>query len=240
MRIWFDTEFIDTGREVHLLSIGMVREDGDHYYAEPVETDRSLACEWVRKHVFPHLEPASVKPRQQIRDEIVAFCGYRPELWAYYGSYDWLVLCQLFGRMLDVPDHWPNHPMDVQQVRVELGVRKLPEQAGPEHNALADAIWTKQAWEFLQERKLYVGELSRLERFALAVLEEARGDSIGYIDGGWLQDKGEELGVLVKVPVTEPCGELCQCAEYGDFPQDCLRYSDEASAARSRISPRQE
>ena len=65
--------------------------------------------------------------------------------------------------------------------------------------------------------------MTPLEKFALAVLAESR-DSLGDLDGGWLQDKAEELGLLVRVPVTEPCGEACRCE---DFPSDCLRYSAE-------------
>jgi len=76
-------------------------------------------------------------------------------------------------------------------------------------------------------------ELQRLRplaQFALAVLEESRSE-LADLDGGWLQDKAAELGLLVRVPVTEPCGDECRCAEYGAFPQDCLRYSAEVSAA---------
>lgn len=148
MKIWFDTEFIDTGREIHLLSIGLVREDGETYYAEPADAPKHLACEWVQKNVLPHLT-GPVKPRIDIKWDLVRFCGERPEFWAYFGSYDWVLLCQLFGRMLDVPAHWPNFTMDVQQLRIELGVRDLPKQTSTEHNALADAVWTKEAWEFL-------------------------------------------------------------------------------------------
>lgn len=64
-----------------------------------------------------------------------------------------------------------------------------------------------------------------LEKFALAVIEESR-DELDGIDGGWLQDKAQELGLLVLVPVAEPCEEGCRCAEYDDFPMDCLRYSE--------------
>jgi hypothetical protein len=63
-----------------------------------------------------------------------------------------------------------------------------------------------------------------LHKYALMVLEESR-DDLCDLDGGWLQDKAEECGLLVRVNVTEPCGEICSCAECGDFPQDCLRYS---------------
>jgi hypothetical protein len=68
-----------------------------------------------------------------------------------------------------------------------------------------------------------------LVKFALLVLEESR-DDLGDLDGGWLQDKAEECGLLVRVTATEPCGEVCSCAEYDDFPQQCLRYSEEIRA----------
>jgi len=58
--------------------------------------------------------------------------------------------------------------------------------------------------------------------FGLRVLEASRKD-MGDVDGGDIQDWALELGVLVQVPVTEPCGENCRCAEYGNFPQECIR-----------------
>lgn len=75
-----------------------------------------------------------------------------------------------------------------------------------------------------------------LARLGLAVLSEARVHGVGDVDGGWLQDKAESLGVLVKVKVTEFCSETCNCAEYYDsaeLPVECLRISEEAIAARS-------
>jgi hypothetical protein len=77
-----------------------------------------------------------------------------------------------------------------------------------------------------------------LARFGLAVLEEARID-LGDVDGGWLQDKALELGALHKVPVTEPCNDpmnelsVCRCAEWDDFPQDCIRDSPVTDAVRA-------
>jgi hypothetical protein len=69
-------------------------------------------------------------------------------------------------------------------------------------------------------------KLRGLAAFGLAVLEESRCE-LADLDGGWIQDKAQELGLLMSVPVAEPCGENCHCAEYGDFPQDCLRYSED-------------
>lgn len=69
----------------------------------------------------------------------------------------------------------------------------------------------------------------------LWVLEQTRGDYVGSdLNGGDIQDKAEELGLLVRVDVTEPCcEEHCHCAEYGEFPQQCLRYSDAVAEAQS-------
>ena len=62
----------------------------------------------------------------------------------------------------------------------------------------------------------------QLIAFAQWVIQEHRSE-LGDIGGGDLQDKLEELGLLKRVRVTEPCGESCRCVEYDDFPQDCLR-----------------
>lgn len=148
MRIWFDTEFIEDGKTIDLLSIGMVREDGQTFYAESAEADHSRADEWVRTNVLAHLHGITM-PRAQIAKEIVEFAGLEPEFWAYYADYDWVALCQLYGRMIDLPKGWPMFCRDIKQKAVDLGNPRLPEQEGTEHNALADALWNKQAWDFL-------------------------------------------------------------------------------------------
>ena len=43
------------------------------------------------------------------------------------------------------------------------------------------------------------------------------------LDGGDVQDRALMLGLLVEVEVAEPCGESCNCAEWDDFPQSCMR-----------------
>lgn len=148
---WFDTEFIDNGRTVEMLSIGIVNIRGETYYAEPEETDRNLAGDWVKANVIP-LMRGPIKPRAVIRDEIVEFVGYKPEFWAYFGAYDWVCMCQLFGTMLDVPNHthgWPMFARDIQQLRQDRGIKFLWPQTTVKHHALNDAIWTKNCHEFI-------------------------------------------------------------------------------------------
>ena len=151
MKIFFDTEFIEDGRTIDLLSIGLVRDDGATYYAEPMEADRSRASEWVSKNVLPYLT-GPIKPRAQIASEVIDFCGDDPEFWAYFAAYDWVALCQLYGSMLSLPYGWPMFCRDIQQLRKHLNINKLPDETGQKHNALDDAIWNKTAYEFIMTR----------------------------------------------------------------------------------------
>jgi hypothetical protein len=150
MRFWFDTEFIEDGKTIDLLSIGIVSEDGREYYAEVAETDHSRASQWVKDNVIVHLQ-GNAKPRAQIASEIVAFVGgEKPQFWAYYADYDWVALCQLYGTMMDLPKGWPMYCRDLKQRADEQGGGvRLPEQSGTEHHALADARWTRDAFEWL-------------------------------------------------------------------------------------------
>lgn len=61
-----------------------------------------------------------------------------------------------------------------------------------------------------------------LAKLGAWVLQQSR-DDFGDVDGGSIQDKAIELGLLEAIKVSQPCGELCRCAEYDDFPQTCLR-----------------
>jgi hypothetical protein len=147
-RIWLDTEFIENGVTIDLISIGLVREDGAKYYAESEECNLSKASDWVRDNVLPHLTNAG-KPRAVIAREIADFVGHKPEIWGYYCDYDWVASCQLYGTMMDLPKGFPMFCLDIKQLCVSLGDPRLPEQGKGEHNALADARWNRAAWEFL-------------------------------------------------------------------------------------------
>ena len=149
MRIWFDTEFIEDGHTIDLISIGMVREDGEVLYLQNDDADMSKSSQWVKDNVIDKLD-ASWVSRSSIKDAVRSFAGNDPEFWAYYADYDWVVLCQLYGTMMDLPKGWPMYCRDVQQLCDMLGGPELPKHGNDEHNALADARWTKTAWEYLQ------------------------------------------------------------------------------------------
>jgi hypothetical protein len=153
VRYWLDTEFIEDGKTIDLISIGIVAEDGREYYAVNSDCDRSKANDWVVQNVLVHLKGCG-QVKDSITEEIKAFCdpdSYgKPEFWGYYADYDWVVLCQLFGTMIDLPKGWPMYCRDIKQLADDMGNPPLPEQGKGEHHALADARWNKQVWEFLR------------------------------------------------------------------------------------------
>lgn len=155
MKLFFDTEFIEDGRVIWLLSIGIVREDGEEFYAEVEGVDHSLANPWVRENVLPHLGGRQWElPRSYIRDAIVAMAGPSPEWWAYYADYDWVALCQLFGTMIELPVSWPMYCRDLKQLadmqHPGVNLKQLVPTPKKAHHALADARWVRDVYTRLE------------------------------------------------------------------------------------------
>lgn len=159
----YDTEFLEDGRTVELISIGIVCEDGREYYAVNADAPwkRIREHDWLRKNVVPSLpqirgdrrhylsdrdlgvdfgHPA-VKKHTMIGTEVRDFLlggATAPELWANYGAYDHVVLAQLWGRMIDLPAGVPMFTNDIQQEAASHHLH-IPEQLSGAHNALEDA-----------------------------------------------------------------------------------------------------
>ena len=80
MRFFYDSEFIEDGTTIELISIGVVGEDGREFYAVSTEFDSSTAGPWVRRNVLPKLpNPSSAAwmSRARIRDELYDFVFVR-------------------------------------------------------------------------------------------------------------------------------------------------------------------
>lgn len=156
MRYFIDTEFNEDGKTIELISIGIARSDGATLYLISNEFDESHCNEWVQQNVLPKLGEAPRVSRAQIREEIEWFVrDEKPEFWGYFADYDWVVFCQLFGRMVDLPKGFPMFCMDLKQWATQLGVDlkaavPLPPNA---HNAIADAMWMRAAHDYLAAGK---------------------------------------------------------------------------------------
>ncbi|MDQ0377946.1 3'-5' exoribonuclease domain-containing protein [Amycolatopsis thermophila] len=185
MRYFYDTEFLEDGRTIELISIGIVCEDGREYYAvnrdfrwKRIAGRRWWAPwrivtrnQWLADNVVPSLprlhgdailhcagrgplgrldwQAPEMRRRAaialQVRDFLLAG-GDEPELWAYYGAYDHVALCQLFGTMMQLPDGMPMFTHELMQLWEQAGRPEKPSQQD-EHNALADARWNRALYE---------------------------------------------------------------------------------------------
>lgn len=156
MKYFYDTEFLEDGKTIDLISIGITAEDGREYYAvcQDMPVDRIRKHKWLMSNVMPHLPfSAEWKPREQIRAEVNEFllAVDEPELWAWFGAYDHVVLAQLFGTMLELPPGIPMYTNDVRSLVDWTGINRLPNQTGAEHDALADARHVKAMYEHIIE-----------------------------------------------------------------------------------------
>jgi hypothetical protein len=109
-------------------------------------------------------------------NELVDDRTHKPvEFYGYYADYDWVLFCSLFGRMIDLPNGFPMYCRDLKQMFDEKdahwsdcavhnepampngdcdclklkGHPDYPKQEN-EHNALADAKWNLELYNFLK------------------------------------------------------------------------------------------
>ena len=146
MRYFYDTEFIDDGRTIDLISIGVAAEDGREYYGVSTEFDAQRAGSWVRTHVLPKLPPPASqhwRSRAQIRSDLENFLGVSSnepiELWAWVGAYDHVALCQLWGPMTELPSAMPRYTRELRQLWEDRGCPRMPPRPRNTHDALVDA-----------------------------------------------------------------------------------------------------
>ena len=191
------------------MSIGIEDENGREYYAVCNEFDTTNAWNntWLRDNVIPGLfsevNPQTLeefntavqtygKSKSLISEEIKTFVYNvtleNPEgntdinFYGYYCDYDWVVFCWLFGRMIDLPEHFPMYCKDLKQLSDDVSeifknkilyafnmqnTHDFDDNAfmklfstypviTNEHNALNDAKWNRQLHVFIKsiENKL--------------------------------------------------------------------------------------
>ena len=159
---YLDTEFNEAPGRLDLISIGIVDEEGREFYAVSSEFDPSACNDFVRTHVLANLGDGPRETHAQIRTRLLAFVGdRRPRWWTYFGAYDHVLLCWLFGAMVDLPRGWPMHTMDLKQAMVERGLREsdMPRKPKGAHNALVDARWNKAAHEKIRKYGVLASEV---------------------------------------------------------------------------------
>lgn len=171
MRYFIDTEFSENGRVIDLISIAIVAEDGREYCAVSKEFTIMDCNAWVMDNVLPQLPPVKEwKWQREIAVEVLNFVragAGRPVFYGWYSDYDWVVFCQIFGSMINLPKGFPMYCRDLKQMADELqeslsgtnrsiyadenGRLIIPPQEGNAHDALEDARWAVKIYERIMQ-----------------------------------------------------------------------------------------
>jgi hypothetical protein len=175
MKVFSDVEIIERGRDLPIIlaSVGMITEDGTEFYAVneeclstvtrnvwssitvaphlPIHTDGNFVYEWDHNHpehdYVMALDQIAARAQRFLLD---AKDDHGLELWAYYGAYGYVALCQLFGSKAELPAGIPMWTHELNQLmEARRDYVLLPPEPENTHHAMADARWVKAAYESL-------------------------------------------------------------------------------------------
>ena len=177
MRVYFDSEFTGLRQDTTLISIGLVAEDGNMFYAEFTDYDRSQVYEWLQENVINNLwlsNPEPAQPAYLGQGRLVTCLGDKEEIsaalrqwlsqweqvemWADIIPFDWVLLCDLLGGIFNFPKNISYICYDICTLLKMKGFEPMAtnreELAGfsgveNKHNALYDALVVKACYEKL-------------------------------------------------------------------------------------------
>lgn len=140
MKVFLDTEFTGLHQNTTLVSIGLVAENGDTFYAELTDYDESQIDSWLRKNVINNLylediiqgvgsnwDPTTKENivrgdrqfvAQGLREwfkELDGWANPNPpvEIWSDCLAYDWVLFNELFGGAFGIPENVYYIPFDI-------------------------------------------------------------------------------------------------------------------------------
>lgn len=166
IKIVLDTEFTSLTQDAQLLSLALVAETGDKFYAEFNDYNPDIITEWVQANVIDHFEMNGLKTDFRVEGSTVKCKSDRQgvveqltkwlqqfddiQMWADVPHYDWVLFCELFGGSMHLPSNVHYMCLDLATLLLANGIdyrteriSLLEENEIPEtyriHNALSDA-----------------------------------------------------------------------------------------------------
>jgi len=143
MKVFFDTEFTGLHKGTTLISIGMITEKYETFYAEFTDYDKSQVDSWVQDNVMDNLyilngnsgnyahtiaiegfaetsqgmiagNKEFVKKRLTDWLELISNrYGEKLEMWSDCLAYDWVLFNDIFGTAFDIPECVYYIPFDI-------------------------------------------------------------------------------------------------------------------------------
>jgi hypothetical protein len=138
MKIFFDTEFTGLHQNTSLISIGLITEHGETFYAECGDFDHLQVDDWIKKNVISNLKfyrkgcrewcscDTQDFRRNDSKTEAFGHKGFiaerlagwlsgydKVEMWSDCLSYDWVLFNQLWGHAFNIPKNVYYIPFDL-------------------------------------------------------------------------------------------------------------------------------
>lgn len=168
-RVFFDKEFTGLHQNTTIISIGLITEDGETFYAECTDYDKTQIDKWLQENVIDNLSKNDEELRKMADVTVKGTKGEvgktlakwlrkqgQVVMWSDCLSYDWMLFNSFFGSALDLPNHIYYIPMDICTLMVAKGVDPdisreeftgFPSEA--KHNSLHDAKVIRAAFDRL-------------------------------------------------------------------------------------------
>jgi 3' exoribonuclease, RNase T-like len=126
-KIFFDTEFTGLHQKTTLISIGLVAESGETFYAEFTDYDQSQVNDWLQENVIDKLRlTKNLSVSKDGHTEIRSYTDFvkvdiehwlskfdKVEMWSDCLSYDWVLFCQIFRHAFNIPKNVYYIPFDI-------------------------------------------------------------------------------------------------------------------------------
>ena len=167
MKVFFDTEFTGLHKNTTLISIGLITEKGDTFYAELTDYDKSQVDDWIYKNVIENLNIPDEYGKQKVNtfkgdtqyvaDKLKSWLSDfgSVEMWSDCLAYDWVLFNHLFGHAFNIPSNVYYIPFDictlfkVKGIDPDISREEFVGINGEKHNALHDAKVIKACYEKL-------------------------------------------------------------------------------------------
>ncbi len=170
MKVFFDTEFTGLHQKTTLISIGIVAENGNTFYAELTDYDESQVDNWIKENVINSLklsrsiemvggyeETEVTGTQEEVKKYLAAWLMQfeNVEVWSDCLAYDWVLFNQIFGHAFNIPKNVYYIPFDIctlmkiKGVDPDINREEYSGMTGEKHNALHDARVIKACYEKL-------------------------------------------------------------------------------------------
>ena len=176
VKVFFDTEFTGLHQNTSLISMGLVSENGDTFYAEFNDYKEEQCDDWIKKNVIANLkyrhkpsfifndgsEELTMRGNtNDIRDQLEHWLKDvgSVELWSDCLAYDFVLFNELWGGAFKVPSNVYYIPFDIcTMFKIKYIDPDISREAfsgmteeSDKHNALWDARVIKACYDRLEK-----------------------------------------------------------------------------------------